>query len=175
MDQVEERLDEWAPELESDRPVSGEVISAPGGWRFAACDCAYATSMVSRWGQESDRPKGGRHQWALDRGVRLAAATRLGCLSEAGLKSALEHLEKCLAHWCQVVGEPRALHHKEIQGATWSAWQWGADKVGKMTDTQARAELGGHTHNGKYLFGIRPVGVRPPPMSMPTRTSRGHR
>ena len=50
VERIEEALDEWGetlgvPELDSDRPVRGEVISPPQGWRFAACHCRY----TQRW------------------------------------------------------------------------------------------------------------------------------
>lgn len=70
VDQVEEFLDEWAPEIESDEPVSGETVSSPDGWKFAQVTCLYVAKMVRSWNQESDRPKAGRHQWALKRCVR---------------------------------------------------------------------------------------------------------
>lgn len=161
VERIEEALDEWGetlgvPELDSDRPVRGEVISPPSDWRFATADCNYVTAMVSRWGQESDRPKAGRHQWAMDRCVRLACAYRWGCLTEDGLKAALAHLEKALGHWCQVVGHPRGLHRNEIN----DAWKWGVTKVATLTDEQVRGQLAGHTHYGYDPFGRRRTVLR---------------
>lgn len=171
VDQIEEILDAWGVDLDvparpSDSAVRGEVISDPEDWGFARSDCNYATAMVSRWGTDSDRPKAGRHQWAMDRATRLACAQRLGCLTEDGLDSALEHLESSLAHWCQLVGVPRPLHRNEIRGDTSSAWSWGQDKASKLTDEQTRAELGGHIHDSKNPFGIR---FRRVPVRVPGR------
>ena len=172
VERIEEVCDEWGatldvPKLDSDTPVRGPVISAPQDWRFAGQDCCYVTAMVTRWGQESDRPKAGRHQWAMDRCVRLACAQRLGCLTSEGLTAALEHLGKCLAHWCAVVGEPRELHRNEIGGA----WDWGVRAAAVKTEEQARAELGGHGHDARKPFGssYRWVPVRVPVRRQQTR------
>jgi hypothetical protein len=147
MDCVEEFLDEWAaPEIDSDSPVSGDIISAPEGWEFGTTNCRYVIEMVVPWDQESDRPKAGRHQWAMNRAVRLASAYRLGCLTQEGLVASLEHLEKALTQWCQKVGDPRPLHHDEIG----SAFRWAQAKVATFTDERVRTELGDHSHGGSW-------------------------
>jgi hypothetical protein len=92
----------------------------------------------------------------MDRAVRLACAQRLGCLTEDGLNAALEHLEKTLTYWCQVVGVPRDLHHDEIGGA----YRWGVDKASKLSEAEARAQLGGHGHDSDP-FGIRSKPPKP--------------
>jgi hypothetical protein len=112
-------------------------LDAGGG-----ADCPYVIEMVGSWDKESDRPTSGRHQWAMSRCVRLAAAHRLGCITKDGLNAALEHLEKALARWCQEVGEPRPLHHDEIG----SALRWTQDKVSAFTSLRAHSELGNHKH-----------------------------
>lgn len=143
VDAIEEFLDAYgATALESDQPVSGEVVNAPEDWAFGDRDCNYVQAMVSAWGNESDRPKKGRHRWAMDRAVRLAAAHRLGCLTEDGLTVALEYLHDALTHWCTEVGDPRSLHHREIE----SAHQWGMKKVATFTDERTAQELGNHIH-----------------------------
>ena len=148
MEGIEEFLAAYgATELASDQPVGGEVVVAPDEWKFAERDCNYAQAMVSAWNQESDRPKKGRHQWAMDRAVRLAAACRWGCLTEDGLIVALEYLEDALTHWCATVGDPRTLHHNEIG----SAFRWGVNKVATFTDERVGQELGNHRHpNGAH-------------------------
>jgi hypothetical protein len=143
MNAIEEFLDQWsAVEVESDRPVSGEVLSPPEGWQFGKRTCPYVVTMVTAWSEESDRPEGGRHQWAMNRAVRLASAHRLGCFNEAALITSLEYLETALAYWCQRVGVPRALHPNEIGGA----YRWAVAKVSTFDDQQARNELGDHKH-----------------------------
>jgi hypothetical protein len=144
MDRVEEFLDsQLVVTLDSDRPIDGEVLSAPEGWCFGTVDCLYVQQMVIPWDQESDRPHNGRHPWAMDRAVRLACAHRLACLTGNGLRAALEHLEKALAHWCQMVGEPRDLHPGEIE----DAYRWAKDYVATFDDERTRKELGDHRHD----------------------------
>jgi hypothetical protein len=145
VEQILTALDDYGvTEIASDAAFTGEVISPPDGWECGSIDCSYVLNMVVPWDQESDEPTGGRHQWAMNRAVRLAAAHRLGCITEEGLTASLEHLETSLAHWCQIVGEPRDLHYDEVS----SAYRWAMDKVGTFTDEQARQELGNHHHDG---------------------------
>ncbi len=148
MEAIQEFLDAYgATELESDQPVNGEIVVAPEEWKFADQDCAYVQAMVSAWNEESDRPKAGRHQWAMNKAVRLAAAYRWGCLTEDGLILALEYLQDALTHWCSIVGDPRPLHHDEIG----SAFRWGVRKVATFTDDRAGRELGGHVHRNRAI------------------------
>lgn len=146
MDAVEEFLDAYgASALESDQPVSGEVVVALEDWKFGKRDCPYAQKMVAAWNQESDRPKAGRHKWAIKKSVRLAAAHRRGCFTEDGLTLALEYLQDALAHWCSVVGDPRPLQHREVE----SAYRWATKRVSSFTDEQVEKELGNHRHHNR--------------------------
>ncbi|WP_445164629.1 hypothetical protein ACTXG5_25555 [Mycobacterium sp. Dal123C01] len=138
--QVEEFLDEWAPQIASDEPVAGEVVSPPESWKLGSYTCAYVAAMVRSWGGASDRPKAGRHQWAMTRCVRLAAARRLGCISKHGLDQALLILERALEHWCQITGAPRGLAPDEIG----SAYRWAEAKAATFHHLRARTELGNH-------------------------------
>ena len=131
-----------AVEIESDHSVFGDVVSDCEAWVFGPEDCAYVQAMVPAWGQESDRPTAGRHQWATKRTVKLASAYRLGCITEDGLVAALEALEAALTHWCLEVGNPRCLHYDEIGGA----FRWAVSEVQTFTEEQARRELGDHRH-----------------------------
>ena len=142
VDQVEEFLDAWAPEIDSDQPVAGEVVSPADTWKFGRSTCAYVAAMVRSWGRPSDEPKAGRHQWAMSRCVRLAAAHRLGCITQHGLDQALAILESALKHWCQVVGVPRDLAPDEVG----SAYRWAEAKVATFNHQRARSELGHHQH-----------------------------
>ncbi|MGE5696900.1 MAG: hypothetical protein ACM4D3_17235 [Candidatus Sericytochromatia bacterium] len=134
-------LDECAPEIDSDKPVSGETISPQEDWQFGQDTCNYVNTMVSAWGQESDKPTGGRHQWAMTRAVRLAAAFRVRCITEDDLKLALQALEAALAYWCQTVGEPRELTPDEVGSAS-----LGVATVATFDDERTRTKLGDHTH-----------------------------
>lgn len=130
-------------EIQSDAAFTGAVISAPEEWKYGNTDCAYISAMVLPWDKKSDKPKGSRHGWAMNRAVRLAAAHRLGCITETGLRASLEHLERCLEHWCTTIGDPRALQPDEIE----SAYRWAVETVASFTDEQAREELGDHQHH----------------------------
>ena len=129
-------------DIDSDEPVFDETLSDCGGWDFGDHDCQYAISMVCAWDQDSDRPRAGRHQWALDKAVRLAAAHRLGCLTEDGLLAALEHLHRSLTHWCTTVSYPRSLQHDEVG----SAYRWAVAKVSTFDDEQTWRAVGDHRH-----------------------------
>lgn len=143
VEQISAALDDYAlPEIDSDAAHTGAVISAPEGWTFGDTDCPYVVGMVVPWGEKSDEPSGGRHQWAMNRAVRLAAAHRLGCITESGLQASLEHLARCLEHWCDRVGNPRNLQPEEID----SAYRWAVEKVATFTDEQTAEQLGNHQH-----------------------------
>jgi hypothetical protein len=140
VDQVEEFLDEWAPEIGSDQPVAGEAVSPAHTWKFGRSTCAYVAAMLRSWGRPSDEPTAGRHQWAMTRCVRLAAAHRLGCISAGGRDQALLILEAALQHWCQVMAVPRGLAVDEIG----SAYRWAEAKVATFSSLRAQSELGHH-------------------------------
>lgn len=142
VDQIGEFLDEWAPEIASDKPVLGPVVSPTDSWKFGQDTCAYVTAMVRSWSRASDEPLAGRHQWAMTRCVRLAAAHRVGCISSPGLQDALRILETALAHWCQLICPPRDLAPHEIG----SAYRWAEAKVASFPYLRAQAELGHHRH-----------------------------
>ena len=168
VDAVEEFLAAYgATELESDQPVSGATVLAPDDWAFGDQDCAYVQAMVAGWNQESDRPREGRHQWAMNKAVRLAAAHRRGCLTEDGLLVALEYLHDALTHWCSEVGDFRTLQHREID----SAYQWAMKKVATFTDERVGQELGGHVHrnsvNGASATAVDQVPADPAPEPVP--------
>lgn len=129
-------------DLGSDEPVFEEILSDCEDWDFGEQDCEYVSAMVCAWDQDSDRPRAGRHQWALNKAVRLAAAHRLGCLTQDGLCAALEHLHRSLEHWCSTVGDPRPLHHDEVG----SVYRWAMRKVASFDDDQTRRRLGHHRH-----------------------------
>ena len=144
VDEIEEFLDRYCPALGNDEPITGAVQSAPADWAYGQETCKYVVEMIKGW--KTDHPKGGRHQWALDRCVRLAAAHRLGCITEKHLPVALDRLEAALKHWCATTEPRRELHHNEVRGDDHSAHPWAVAKVATFTDEQTKAELGGHKH-----------------------------
>ncbi|WP_163890311.1 AAA family ATPase [Mycolicibacterium hippocampi] len=155
---IAQALDEYGlPEIQSDAAFTGAMISAPDGWEFGDSDCQYVVNMVVPWGEESDKPRGGRHQWAMNKAVRLAAAHRLGCITEDGLRASVEHLAQCLEHWCNTVGDPRDLQPDEIDGA----YRWATEKVSTLTDEQTRKELGNHEHQSNDVDTAAPADRAP--------------
>ena len=129
-------------DLGSDEPMFEEILSDCADWDFGDQDCEYVSAMVCAWDKDPDRPRAGRHQWALSKAVRLAAAHRLGCLTQDGLYAALEHLQYSMEHWCSTVGDPRPLHHDEVG----SVYRWAMRKVASFDDDQTRRRLGDHRH-----------------------------
>lgn len=140
VDDIEEFVDAWAPEIASDAPVEGAVLSPSETWKFAGNTCAYVTAMIRSWGRASDEPRAGRHQWAMTRCVRLAAAHRLGCITAAGRDEALMILEVALQHRCRMTAPLRELAPDEIG----SAYRWAEGKVSTFSHHRAQAELGHH-------------------------------
>ena len=140
---IAQALDDYGlTEIQSDSTFTGAVICAPEDWKYGTTDCRYVTAMVAAWVMKSDKPKGGRHQWAMNKAVRLAAAHRLGCITETGLRASLQHLERSLEHWCSTVGEPRPLQPDEID----SAYRWAVEKVATFNDEQTAEQVGNHHH-----------------------------
>ncbi|UYF96599.1 hypothetical protein OCS65_12995 [Rhodococcus aetherivorans] len=138
VERIEEFLDEWCPRIDSDTPALGEMVSSPSDWKFGSGTCAYVAKMVTGW--RADRPRNGRHQWLMDRCVRLEAAHRLGCITEADRDAALFSVEEALRHWCQVLDPPRVVQPDEVGGG----FRWAVQRVSTMTDTEVRDQLGGH-------------------------------
>jgi hypothetical protein len=145
---LEDVLDQWVPALASDDPVSGIVLAPPADWCYGQSTCSYVRKMIDAL--SIDKPAAGRHQWAMDRAVRLAAAHRLGCVTETDLQAALATLQAALKYWCQTVGTPRDLHPGEIR----SAYNWAQNKVATFDDGRTKGELNDH----KHLFLWAPTG-----------------
>lgn len=141
VERIEEFLDEWCPRIDSDTPALGEMVSSPSDWQFGSGTCAYVAKMVTAW--RADRPRDGRHQWLMDRCVRLEAAHRLGCITEVDRDAALRSVEEALRHWCQVLDPSREVQPGEVGGG----FRWAVQRVSTMTDTEARAQLGCHRHD----------------------------
>lgn len=140
VDEVEEFLDARAPESEPEQPVGEFVVSPVEDWEFACTTCAYVSTMAARWGQELDRPQRGRHQWLVDRCVRLASAYRVGCITESDINAYLMRIEAALFHWCEVI-EPK---REPLPDEVLAGFRWGIAKVQNYTEQQAWEDLGRH-------------------------------
>ena len=137
------RLDEvlsenGVPIQPGDLDDPGAVVSPPEEWTWAASTCNYTKSMVSGW---RDQNVTARHPWLLSQCVRIAAAHRYGCLTEAGRESALEVL---ITRFRELLatGDVRAEHPGEIAGAFADGQAIAAAK----SEAQIAGELGNHAH-----------------------------
>jgi hypothetical protein len=131
-----------------DRELLGDVVAPPGEWRWGRT-CTYVATMIDAWKREGPKKKIGRHPSLLARAVRLAAAHRLGCITEADCTAALERSSAQFKAWCEngVCGEKRPVARNEIR----DIFSWGVTKVATMDDARVRKELdakdgAGHRH-----------------------------
>ena len=137
--QIRDTLDAYdVPEWDDDRPVLGEVTSPADVWSWAEGTCAYATAMIAGWRSDTSTA---RHPWLVNQAVRLAAAHRLGCLTERDHTNAVTVLTARFRELL-TTATPRAESAGEIDDAL----TWGIARTETRTDTQARAELADHQH-----------------------------
>ena len=72
-------------------PAATAVVSAPSEWTFPDDTCWYCPRIHR--GDTHRLTAGGRHYWMLGKTIRLACAHRLGCVTEADHKAAVDALE----------------------------------------------------------------------------------
>ena len=139
--EISERLDEHGIyEEDADRRDRAQDRD-PAGWAFAAATCNYMSTFID--GLRGDGPKlgGGRHQWLLKQAVRLACGWRLGCITEADYRRVGKLLGQRLAELRAATGQ-QAGRFEVV-----NAFEFGAEAAAAKTEDEARAELGGHTHD----------------------------
>ena len=145
-DELAERLDEAGIYADPDgaAAVGADVLSDPDGWVYAERTCSYAGVTIEGW--RTDTPRSGRHPgYLMDRAVRLAAMLRLGCLDDDTAEKAKQVVVTRFMELLETIEPRRAPGRFEIP----DAWRWGKEHVSRMTDEQARAQLGGHQHYGE--------------------------
>jgi hypothetical protein len=136
-----ECLDEYGvPAMPEDTERLDAVHSDAGSWTFADHTCGYARAMVAGW--VTDKPTE-RHPWLVSQAIRLAAARRAGCFTEADHAAAVAVLADRFRTRLRV-GRKRAEHLGEITGAL----AWGVQRASTFTDDRVLRELGGHVHVG---------------------------
>ena len=143
-DEIEEILDGYGvPEAAA---VGDGTVRAPAGeWLWADQTCAYVRAMIDAWPTANGTAEGGqRHPWLMSQAVRLAAAHRQGCLTQAEHAAAADVLTARMAELCRRAGDPRPFDPAEVTEAA----GWGVLKVETLTGEQCAAELGAHSHNG---------------------------
>jgi P4 family phage/plasmid primase-like protien len=142
--EIAEALDAYGiGELPEDRDRLGAVVSDTSGWTWAPRTCIYAKTMVASWA--SDSPDA-RHPWLVSQATRLAAARRLGCITEADHRAAVDALAARFTSLL-ATGQARPLGQGEIADAI----TWGETTVSTKTDDAARRELGEHDHDDKIM------------------------
>jgi hypothetical protein len=156
-----ETLDTYGvAELSGDRELLGKTVAPPDDWKWSQRTCRYVTGgMVAGW--ENDTPVK-RHPWLMGQAVRLAAAHRAGCVTQADHEKAVE----ALAERFETLVDTTTPRRPVAPGEVTDALSWGIAKAATFVD-QARAlkELGDHDH----LDLVEPVDVEPvaddgPPM-----------
>lgn len=81
--------------------VGDDTTSEPvpsGTWEWSERTCGYVLGMIRGWSGDSP---GQRHPWLVSQAVRLTAAHRSGCLSEAGYRGGVVELEDRMRVLCQ--------------------------------------------------------------------------
>jgi hypothetical protein len=130
-----------------DREVLGDVVQPAATWSYGDQTCKYVVGMVTGWA--GDMPDG-RHPWLVSQGVRLAAARRLGCITEVDHGQAVEALA---AHFRFLL--TTGVVRSETLGEVSDALHWGVRRVEAMTDERARQALGStekpHRHAGSAI------------------------
>lgn len=127
-------------EQSEDREVLGEVVQPAATWAYGDPTCKYLVGMITGWAD--DQPDG-RHPWLVSQSVRLAAARRLGCITEADHGQAVEALTARFRSLL-TTGDVRA----ETLGEVSDALHWGVRRVEAMTWPSSEGR-------GFGLFGFR--------------------
>ena len=97
-------------------------------------------------GWETDTPTA-RHPWLMSCYVRLAAAHRHGCLTEADYQRARRVIDERFDWLTRNTDPKREPREYEISGTATSALEWGITNTAAKTSDQVRAELGKHSHS----------------------------
>jgi P4 family phage/plasmid primase-like protien len=140
VNRVLDTLDEYGvDELNGDRDGLGKVIAPPDDWSFGDLTCGYVTKMIAGW--RDDTPNA-RHPWLTSQAVRLAAAHRLGCITDTDHQAAAQTLEARLFELVDAIQPIRSVQPGEVTDAL----SWGIAKVATFTDDRTRKELGEHRH-----------------------------
>lgn len=99
--------------------------------------CNYVQRMVNAW--PSDAPATGRHNWLISQAYRLTAAEQLGCLGSE-VRQAENTLENAFMN--AIAGDRQPSPPDEFARALADA----RTKTRGKSDSELRAELGGHNH-----------------------------
>lgn len=124
------------PTLVADGTAEPEPVE---GWEFAERSCGYPLAMIEGWAR--DRPTA-RHPWLMSGAVRLTAAYRAGCITEAGYHWGISELEDRMRVLCAGDPERLARVRDEIHDPIHGALSWAITRVESMGDDTLGAQLG---------------------------------
>ena len=127
-------------ELAGDRELLAETVAAPDDWTYGVRTCRYVPGMIAGW--LTDTPKA-RHPWLQSQAVRIAAAHRLGCITETDHAKAVE----TLARQFQVLVTTTDPKRQPAPGEVADCLSWGIAKASTFDETRALRELGDHSHD----------------------------
>ena len=140
-----------APQRAEDKtPTATVVVSAPSEWSFSNETCWYARAFIEAI--PTDSPLGGRHYWMLSKTTRLACAYRMGCVTEADHKAAVDALEARFTEVLASTQPSRAPRQREFAGLI----KDGIGKAAAKTDAEARDDFGKHDHDDWILTMVNP-------------------
>lgn len=125
-------------------PDSFDKISEHNEWEFATQDCHWVGNLFSSVKPSNGVPKS-RHGWLLQQLVKINAAHRNGCITEASANLMLEVLTERFKFFL-TQNPSRQINQGEIAGAN----KWAIAKVETMSEAKLKEELRGHEH--KDLF-----------------------
>ncbi|MCB1290349.1 phage/plasmid primase, P4 family [Mycolicibacterium sp.] len=145
--EIAERLDEMGIyEIPDDTTTTDHTeVPTPADWRWADRTCPYVAAMIAGFATDSPKMGAGRSPWLISCKVRLNCAKRLGCITEVDYKQAEANLEKRFA---EILADPtfdtprpvKKYEHRDTM-------RHGVKRAAAKTYDEARAELGGHTHD----------------------------
>lgn len=135
------------PSVIEDTPAEPVTVDR---WEFAERSCPYVLGMIEGWGKDTPSQK---HPWLVSGAVRLAAAYRAGCVSEAAYHGGIAELEDRMRVLCAVdpmatgqerrAQEERALRVRdEIRNPLHGAVSWALTRVEAMSEERLSAQLG---------------------------------
>lgn len=135
------------PHVRADE-AAGEPVPA-ASWRWAGRTCGYVAAMIGNWSKDTP---GARHPWLTSAAVRLTAAHRAGCLTEAGWHGAVAELEDRMRVLCKpdplATGKVRQAQEQrlarvgdELRNSGHGALAWARTRVEGWSDERLADEF----------------------------------
>ncbi|TNM69158.1 hypothetical protein FHN55_05075 [Streptomyces sp. NP160] len=115
--------------------LSSEVLAAPDGWPTAAHTHPYVTKLLA--GIAEDPPRGEWHSWTFSRECKLAAAKRLGLITDVDLAAGQREV---VARLFEALPTRGSSENPEREAGR--CWRDAVERTARMTEDQARDSLG---------------------------------